>query len=268
MNTQNFESIRKVDIRWNEYWSARELAPILEYKDWRNFIKVIEKGKKSCETAWQRVFEHFVDVTNPLIGWNGSVQMVSDFHLSRYACYLIAQNGDPRKEVIAFAQMYFASQTRKQEILEQYQEDAKRVHKRDEITEHNKKLMSTAANAGVENFAQFNNAGYQWLYGGLTQEKIHQKKKLKPNEKILDHMGYTELAANDFRISQTEEIIRRERVHSQQKSDQTHYHVGREIRQTIEKFGNTPPENLPPHEDVKKVKTRLKKIQKDLENLE
>lgn len=258
-----FEKIKHINKYGSEYWSARELAKVLHYSDYRNFEHIIEKAKVACQNSGQVVGEHFGDVTEPQKSRNqyGEIggQTVSDYHLSRYACYLIAQNGDPRKEEIALAQTYFAIQTRKQEMQEQLVEDSKRIALRGEMKENNKKLAKAAAEAGVTNYSNFQDFGYMGLYGGMRQKDIHAKKKLKSKDGILDHMGSEELAANLFRATQTEARLKREEVRGEHKANKTHYEVGKKVRQTIRELGGTMPEKLPAPEHVRESKKRLKK---------
>lgn len=257
-----FEQIKRINKYDSEYWSARELARILKYSDYRNFENAIEKAKVSCQNSDQMVSAHFGDVTEPQKSSNqyGEIkgQIISDCHLSRYACYLIAQNGDPRKEEIALAQTYFALQTRRQELQELLDEDRKRVFLRGEMTDKNKKLAHTAKGAGVSDYANFQDYGYMGLYNGLRQRDIHRKKKLKPQQKILDHMGSEELSANWFRATQTEAKIKRENIFGQEKANSTHFHVGKKVRQTIRELGGTMPEKLPNADAIKKSRKRLK----------
>ena len=244
-----FEKIKHHTEDGVEYWYARELQIVLEYKKWSNFLKVVEKAKEACESAQQSVPEHFADVgkTSPMP--NGGVKTVEDIMLSRYACYLIVMNGDPRKAVIALGQTYFAVQTRKQELADdQFRmmtEDERRLQLRNDVRGSNKKLASAAQEAGVKNFGRFQNYGYRGLYNGETAADIRARKGLSKKEDILDHMGSTELAANYFRITQTEDKLRREQIKGEQNANQTHYEVGRKVRQTIAELGGTMPEELP-----------------------
>ncbi|WP_025121307.1 MULTISPECIES: DNA damage-inducible protein D [unclassified Serratia (in: enterobacteria)] len=268
---QPFEDIRLHSNDGNEYWSARDLAPLLDYKDWRNFLNVLSKAAQACETSSQEVSDHFVDVTKKVNLGSGAQRELDDVKLSRYACYLVVQNGDPSKPVIAAGQTYFAIQTRRQELADDetfkhLREDEKRLFLRNELKEHNKQLVETAHQAGVEttlDFAIFQNHGYQGLYGGLDQKAIHQRKRLKKSQKILDHMGSTELAANLFRATQAEEKLRRDQVKSKQQANQTHFDVGRKVRQTIQELGGTMPENLPaPEKSIKQLESAAKRLEK------
>lgn len=267
--TQTFESIKHIDDQGNEFWSARELYLLLDYSEWRNFTKVIDKAMKACESSHIKVSSHFVEANKMVQLGVGTQRQVSDFLLSRYACYLIVQNGDPSKPVIAAGQTYFAVQTRRQELADeeqfkQLQEDQKRLYLRNELKEHNKQLVETAQKAGVESnldFAIFQNYGYKGLYGGLDNKAIHARKGLQKNEKILDHMGSTELAANLFRATQTEEKLRRDNIQTKQKANQTHFDVGKKVRQTIQELGGTMPEDLPtPDKSIKTLENHQKKL--------
>ena len=263
---ETFESIKHVNEYGNEFWYARELQSILEYTEWRNFQKLIEKAQTACENSDMAVDECFVEVNKTSPMPNGGVKLIDDYILSRYACYLIVMNGDPRKEVIAVGQTYFAVKTRQQELIDHYDElseDQKRLAIRKEMIAHNKSLAEAAQMAGVEagrDFAIFQNKGYQGLYGGLGVKEIHERKGLKKNEKILDHMGSTELAANLFRATQTDEKLRRENIRGKEKANQTHYEVGRKVRQTIAELGGTMPEDLPtPEKSIKQIESERKK---------
>lgn len=258
-NEKIFESIRHIDKHGKEFWYARELQTILEYKRWDRFFSVIEKAKTSCEASNNNVFDHFSNV-GKMVDIGVSSRNIGDIKLSRYACYLIAQNGDPRKKAIALAQTYFAIKTRQQELTENYNilsEEQKRLAIRNEITEHNKSLADSANKAGVctsKEYAIFQNKGYQGLYGGLGAKEIHKKKGLKKNQKILDHMGSTELAANLFRATQTDEKLRRENIQGKEKAYRTHFEVGKKVRQTIKELGGTMPEDLPtPNKSIKEI---------------
>ena len=249
---QTFESLRQEE-NGCESWSARKLSKVLEYSEYRNFLNVIEKAKEACVNSRHDIVDHFVDVTDMIDIGKGGQRRAADVRLSRYACYLVVQNGDPAKPVIANGQTYFAIQTRRQELADnqaflQLKEDEKRVYLRKDLREHNKQLVEAAQQSGVEttlDFAIFQNHGYKGLYGGLDAKGIHERKGLKKNQKILDHMGSTELAANLFRATQAEDKLRRENIQGKSKANQTHFEVGKVVRQTIEKLGGTMPEDLP-----------------------
>ena len=264
-----FDQIRRIDADGEEFWYARELQKALEYNDYRNFELTIFKAMDACRTSGFEVSDHFGDVTEMVEIGSGAHRRLSSYKLSRYACYLIAMNGDPRKQVIALAQTYFAVKTRQQELIEDYDrlsEDQKRLSIRREMIEHNKSLSEAAQNAGVitsRDFAVFQNKGYQGLYGGLGAKEIHARKGLKKSQKILDHMGSTELAANLFRATQTDEKLRRENVQGKDNANQTHFDVGRKVRQTIEELGGTMPEDLPtPEKSIRQVETEQRKLKK------
>lgn len=265
-----FESIKHINEYGQEFWYARELQQALEYTEWRNFSAVVEKAKAACSASGNEVDDHFVDVNKMVDIGSGTQREIDDVTLSRYACYLIVMNGDPRKQIIAVGQTYFAVKTRQQELVDNYDqltEDQKRLAIRDEIKRHNKSLAEAAQMAGVEtslDYATFQNYGYMGLYGGLTAQGIKQRKGLKKSQDILDHMGSTELAANLFRATQTDEKLRRENVQGKQAANLTHYEVGAKVRQTIADLGGTMPENLPtPEKSVKQLareqEKRLKK---------
>lgn len=265
INESLFENIKHINEYGQEYWTARELQPILEYKQWRQFADVISKAISACEASNNKVSLHFADVrkTSPMP--NGGFKKIQDYHLSRYACYLVAMNGDPRKKAIALAQTYFAVKTHQQELMDNFEsmtEDQKHLAIRGDLTEHNKSLVDAAQQAGVEtskDFAIFQNKGYQGLYGGLGQKEIHARKGLKKSQKILDHMGSTELAANLFRATQTDEKLRRDKIHGKEKANQTHYMVGKAVRNTIKELGGTMPEDLPtPDKSIKQIEREQK----------
>ena len=264
MTISLFDSIRHTNEHDQEYWSARELAPVLGYTTWRNFESVLDKAIESCKNSKQKPRDHFAGVDKPIVSGKWGTQIVQEYHLSRYACYLIAQNGDPRKTEIAQAQSYFAIQTHRQEVSENLIDDKKRVELRSDLTEHNKNLASTAKQAGVWNYGEFTDYGYMGLYGGMRSRDIHTHKKLSPTEKILDHMGSEELAANLFRATQAEAKIKRENIKGQSQASQAHYEVGKKIRSTIHEIGGTMPEHLEVPENISKVKTRIKKEEKKL----
>jgi len=248
-----FEDIKQVDAQGNEFWYARALAEILDYSDFRNFTNVINKAITACEVNGNNVSDHFVGLNEMVKIGSNTQREIFSYSLSRYACYLIVQNGDPSKPVIAAGQTYFAIQARRQELQNdssfgQLQEDEKRLLLRNELKHHNKQLVETAAQAGVEthlDFAIFQNHGYKGLYGGLDAKGIHAKKRLKKSHKILDHMGSTELAANLFRATQTEEKLKRDKVSDKQQANHTHNEVGKKVRQAIKEIGGTMPEDLP-----------------------
>lgn len=254
-----FESIKQYTEDGVEFWYARELQHVLEYTEWRNFCTVIDKAKTACINSGREPDYDFVDV-NKIVEAGATHKPIDDIMLSRYACYLIVQNGDPRKEVIAVGQTYFAVKTRQQELIDDYEqltEDQKRLAIRNEMVSHNKSLAEAAQKAGVEtarDYAIFQNKGYQGLYGGLGVKEIHERKGLKKSQKILDHMGSTELAANLFRATQTDEKLRREQIQGKEAANQTHYEVGRKVRQTIRELGGTMPEDLPtPEKSIKQI---------------
>ena len=248
-NNKSFEEIKHIDENGVEFWYARELMSILEYNKWENFEKVINKAKDACENSGITVVDHFPDIRKTIKMPKGAEKTILDYKLTRYACYLIAQNGDSRKTVIALAQTYFAVQTRKQEITEKeysmLTEDEKRFYQRDLTRKGNYSLNQTAKNAGVKNFDKFHNAGYKGLYNGETADDIAKRKGLRYREDILDNMGSTELSANLFRISQTEEKLKKDNIQTERDANKAHYEVGSKIRKTIKELGGTMPEDLP-----------------------
>ncbi len=257
-----FEEIKYTNENGNEFWTARTLAKALDYTDFRNFLSVIDKAKESCVNSGQQVENHLVEFNEMVSIGSGAERPMPSYKLSRYACYLIVQNADPGKEVVALGQTYFAVQTRLQEIrqMDEYNrlntEDEKRLFLRDEMARHNTQLAAAAKDAGVIepiDYAIFQNHGYMGLYGGLDAKAIHKKKGLKKSQQILDHMGSTELAANLFRATQTEEKLKRENIKGKSKANQTHYEVGKKVRQTIEELGGEMPENLPVADSIKKI---------------
>ena len=261
-NNTIFEKIKEFDKNGNEFWGARKLSKILEYSEYRHFTPVIERAKEACKNSGQQVNDHFEDYLEEIIHGKGAKQDYESVKLSRYASYLIVQNADPGKEIVALGQTYFAVQTRLQEIqqLQTYQqlktEEEKRMFLRKEMSEHNKHLAEAAKGAGVIDpidYAIFQNHGYMGLYGGLDAKGIHKRKGLKKSENILDHMGSTELAANLFRATQTEEKLNRENIKGKQKANQAHYKVGKKVRKTIQELGGTMPENLPAATSIKKI---------------
>ena len=261
-----FDDIKHIDENGNEFWYARELQKTLEYTEWRNFTKVIDKAKEACQNSSMSVFDHFVDV-NKMVGIGSDAEReIQDIQLSRYACYLIVENGDPRKKVIALGQTYFAVKTRQQELIDNYEklsEEQKRLAIRREMIEHNKALADAARDAGVitdKDYAIFQNSGYKGLYGGLTAQDIHRRKGLKKSQKILDHMGSTELAANLFRATQTEEKLRRDNIQGKAEANKTHFEVGATVRRAIAELGGTMPEDLPtPEKSIKQLEREEKK---------
>ena len=263
---QTFENIKHVDENGTEFWYARELQKALEYTEYGKFLPVIEKAIEACRKTGFDEGNHFAHVSEMVRIGSGAERKMDSYKLSRYACYLIVMNGDPRKEVIALGQTYFAVKTRQKEISDaatQLSEDEKRLAIRDEVTVRNKFLASSAKAAGVEtpvDYAVFQNRGYQGLYNGLGMKDIHKRKGLKKNEQILDHMGATELAANLFRITQTDDKLRRENIKGKEKANEAHFAVGKKVRQTIAELGGTMPENLPtPKISAKKLKQERKK---------
>lgn len=265
-----FESIRQIDDEGNEFWLARHLAKVLEYSEYRHFQPVIERAKEACRNSGHPVADHFEDVLDMVNIGSGAKRKIADIRLSRYACYLIVQNGDPSKPVIANGQTYFALQSRRQELRDneayaRLSEDEKRLAIRNEMAEHNKHLAAAAKDAGVDtplDYAIFQDHGYKGLYGGKGAKDIHAIKGLKKSQKILDHMGSTELAANLFRATQTEEKLRRDKVRGKQTANQTHFEVGKKVRQTIAELGGTMPEALPtPETSIKQLEGGKKKLE-------
>ncbi len=266
-----FEQIRHNDQSGNEYWMARQLSKVLDYADFRNFTGVIEKAWNACKNSGNNPKDHIVEANEMVAIGSGAEREMPSYKLSRYACYLIVQNADPTKEVVAIGQTYFAVQTRIQEIqqMDAYNrlstEEERRIFLRNEMSKHNTYLAAAAKNAGVHDgldYAIFQNHGYMGLYGGLDARGIHKQKGLKKSQQILDHMGSTELAANLFRATQTEEKLRKENTKGKQKANQTHFEVGVKVRRAIKEIGGTMPENLPIAESIKKVQKKLKKGEK------
>ena len=273
LNTKHinpFEKIKQVKDDNIEFWYARDLQKVLSYESWDKFLNVIKKAKEACKNSNQIIENHFSQTGKMVTLGSGAKRVILDYQLSRYACYLIIQNADPSKEIIAKGQTYFAIQTRKQELQELQEfnvktEEEKRLLLRQEMKTHNKQLADAAKDAGVIqplDYAIFQDSGYEGLYGGLTQKDIHIKKGLKKSQKILDHMGSTELAANLFRATQTEEKLRKEKINNKIQANRTHFEVGKKVRQTIEELGGTMPEDLPVVESIKKLENKQKKLKK------
>jgi len=267
---ETFDSIRHIADDGTEFWYARELQKVLGYKEWRNFHTAIDKAKLACEQSGNRVYDHFVGVNKMVSIGSGAEREVDDIALTRYACYLIVMNGDPRKEIIAIGQTYFAVKTRQQELIENYDqltEDQRRLRIRREMIEHNKSLAEAAQQAGVvtpKDYAIFQNMGYKGLYGGLGAKDIQARKGLKPSQKILDHMGSTELAANLFRATQTDDKLRREKITGKAEANKTHFIVGQTVRRTIQELGGTMPEDLPtPEKSIQQIEQEQKKKELD-----
>lgn len=259
---QTFEGLKQTNDSGVDFWYARDLQTVLDYSSWDKFKRVIQKAVTACGNSGQLADNHFSQVVKMVQIGSGAQREIQDIALSRYACYLIVQNADPSKPVIANGQTYFAIQTRRQEladdgVFQRLKEDEKRLFLRNELKEHNKQLVETAQQAGVQtnlDFAVFQNHGYKGLYGGLDARGIHNRKGLKKSQKILDYMGSTELAANLFRATQTEEKLRRENIQGKTKANITHYQVGARVRKTIKELGGTMPENLPtPKDNIKKL---------------
>lgn len=266
-----FESIRHIDEEGVEYWSSRELAKALEYSDYRNFLVVIEKAKEACKNSSQDVLSYFGELTEIAKTGIGKPKPIKSVKLSRYACYLVVQNADPSKAIVAQGQTYFAIQTRYAEIqqMEEYQrlttEEEMRLFLRQQLREHNSELADAAKNAGVKEpweYARFQNAGYKGLYNGLDEDAIHTRKDLKKSQRILDHMGSTELAANLFRATQTAEKLKRENVQGKENANNVHYEVGKKVRKAIADIGGTMPEDLPSVESIRKIESKQKRLTK------
>ena len=261
-----FENIKNIDQYGEEYWYARELSKVLEYKDWRNFLKVLNKAKEACKNSGFNVEEQLVEVNKLSKRNNNATANIQDFKLTRYICYLIVQNADPSKEVVALGQTYFAIQTRKQEITEQeydsLSDDEKRFYQRKLTKQGNYTLQKVASSAGVKNMAEFHNAGYKGLYNGETADDIFKRKKLRYREDILDNMNEDELIANLFRINQTKQRLIKDKVQGEKKAKDVHYEVGRKVRHAIEDIGGTLPEDMPTS------KKSLKELEKEKKRLE
>lgn len=268
-----FEDIKQIRSDGTEFWYARELANVLDYTKWENFHKVIKRAMIACENSG-RIVEYDFPEVRKIVAAGATTKPILDYELTRYACYLIVQNGDPRKEVIALGQTYFAIQTYRQEVADHFNEldeDSRRLVVRGDIRQWNQLLAETARNSGIitnEEFAVFQNAGYMGLYGGLTVDDIHKRKGLEIGQKILDYMGSTELAANLFRISQTDEKLRKDNVDNASEATAVHYSVGKEVREAIEKIGGTMPEDLPtPDKSISQLeKEHMKRLKEKAKN--
>ena len=269
-NNESFENIKHIDENGVEFWYARELMPILQYKQWRRFESVIERAKQACENSDIRSLDHFASIGKMVLIGSGAERKQQDYKLTRYACYLIAQNGDSRKKVIALAQTYFAVQTRKQEITEKeynsLTEDEKRIYQRDLTRKGNYSLNQTAKKSGVKNFNKFHNYGYKGLYNGETADDIAKRKGLRYREDILDNIGSDELIANLFRISQTEQKLKKDNIQTENEANIAHYNIGKNIREVIAKNGGTMPEELPtPKKSLKQLEKENKKFFKKIQ---
>lgn len=268
LHRQTFESIKRIDEAGHEYWLARELSAALEYSIYRHFLPVVERAKQACEASGYKIADHMEDVRHMVDIGSGAKREVADIRLSRYACYLIVQNGDPSKPVIALGQTYFAIQTRRQELqgetgFQRLSEDQRRLMPRGELSAHNKALSAAARQSGVEtalDYAVFQDHGYRGLYGGLGAKDIHARKGLKKSHKILDHMGSTELAANLFRATQTEDKLRRDAIVGKVRANAAHLEVGRKVRKTIQELGGQMPEDLPaPRKSIQEIERSARK---------
>ena len=261
-----FEDIRHVDENDNEYWLARELMPVLEYTLWQRFSNAIKKAKENCNNSNYNISDHFIGADKMVNIGSNTERKIQDYKLSRYACYLIVLNCDPRKRVIALAKTYFAIQTRKQELSElEYNnltEDKKRLYRRNQARKGNYNLNKTAVKSGVKDLARFHNAGYKGLYNGETADDIFKRKKLRYREDILDNMGSEELANNIFRIAQTDAKLKRDNVDNEYTANAIHYEVGKKVRNTIKELGGTMPEDLPtPNRSLKELEKNIKKVE-------
>lgn len=266
-NVSPFERIRRTNDTGAEFWSSRDFAGVIGYTDYRNFEQVIGKARLSCLNSGQRIEDHFVDITEMVGIGSGAERQIRTILLSRYACYLIVQNADPSKEIVALGQTYFAVQTRRQELSDRATEDERRLLLREEIKMHNVRLAGVAKAAGViepQDYAIFQDHGYRGLYGGLGARDLQRRKGLKMRQQILDHMGSTELAANLFRATQTEEKLERDNVKGKQQANRTHFEVGAKVRKTIRELGGSMPEKLPPVESIKRLEARKRKQAKTL----
>lgn len=266
-NISPFERIRRINPAGAEYWSSRDFAGVLGYSDYRNFEQVVGKARLACFNSGQRIDDHFVDITEMVGIGSGAQRPVKTVLFSRYACYLIVQNADPSKEIVALGQTYFAVQTRRQELSDKATEEERRLLLREEMKMHNVRLAGVAKRAGViepQDYAIFQDHGYRGLYGGLGAKDLQRRKGLKKHQQILNHMESTELAANLFRATQTEEKLKRDDVKGKQLTNRTHFEVGAKVRRTIQELGGTMPENLPPVESIKKLEARKRRQAKSL----
>ena len=271
-----FEKIKRISEDGYEYWSARDLYKLLEYSEYRHFLPVIDKVKEALISLDEDIQNHIEDMLDMVEIGSGATRELDSLKLSRFACYIAVQNADPSKTNVALGQAYFAIKTRQKELLEedeklliQSEEDSKRLLLREQMRKHNKQLAEAAKDAGINepiDYAIFQNYGYKGLYGGLDRQAIHKRKGLKKSQDILDHMGSTELAANLFRATQTEEKLKRENIKGKMKANQTHYEVGKKVRQTIEELGGTMPEDLPTAESIKKLERQKQKGLEDKNN--
>ncbi len=266
-NNRSFESLRRINQHGIEYWSARDLQTCLGYSEWRKFENTVKKAIASCKQSGNDYGNHFVGADKMVEIGSQTGRKVMDWHLSRFACYLVAQNGDPRKPEIAEAQKYFAIQTRRQELSDKTAADLERLELRKQASIEFKALSGAARDAGVQNkmFGIFHDAGYRGLYGGLGVDAIKSRKGITPKKQLMDRMNTTELAANQFRMTQTRDKLKRERIRDQRDAIETHEAVGKEVRAAISKIGGTLPENIPPAEPIKNVEKRLKKTTPVLE---
>lgn len=267
MGSKSFEDLKKVNEYGAEYWSAREIQPLLGYTQWRRFEDAINRALTSCKQSGNIPANHFAGVGKMVDIGSGSSREVMDYHLSRFACYLIAQNGDPRKPEIANAQKYFAIQARRQEISDAVAADMERLELRKQTSEEFKALSGAARDAGVHDrmFGVFHDAGYKGMYGGLGRDAIKKQKRIPEKENLMDRMDTTELAANQFRMTQTRDKLAKDKVKDQQAAIKTHENVGKEVREAIKRIGGTPPEQLPPAEHIKQVEKRVKSAAPKLE---
>lgn len=263
---ESFEELKQTNEHGAEFWSARDIQPLLGYDQWRRFESAIKRAITSCEQSGNVCEHHFASAGKPITGGKGAVQVVTDYHLSRFACYLIAQNGDPRKPEIAHAQRYFAIQARRQELSDEHAADVERLELRRQASEEFKNLSGAARQAGVSNrmFGVFHDAGYKGMYGGLGRDAIKRKKGVPDKENLMDRMDSTELAANQFRMTQARDKLARDGVGTEQRAIQTHEQVGKEVREAIKRIGGTLPEHIPPAEPIKEVEKRLKQARPKL----